>query len=159
MDRIRSRVNIIRIMVCVIVLGGALSHSCAAQTIGVKECAAQGYFAVKDDLKVYQVISGEHPKEYADYYRAIRERIAQRLKANYRDHYRSGDVEAFFVLNSNGSLNRIDLDLGRSAKDSSLVDIVASSIAEASPFPPFPKELDAPQLPFGLTVTFKEESD
>ena len=141
------------------VLGhGALRHA-MAQTIKTADGAGPGYFNLKDDMKSYQIIYKEYGKDYMDYYHAVRERVVQKLKGNYRDHYRDGDVDLSFILNSNGSLGRIDVDLGKSTTDKKLIDIALLSLQQAAPFSPFPKALDAAELPFSLTISFKEKNN
>ena len=117
------------------------------------------YFSLKDDMKSYQIVYKEHGKDYLDYYHDVREKVVQKLKCNYRDHYRNGDVDILFALNSNGSLGRIDVDLGKSTSDKGLIDIALYSLRQASPFAPFPKELNAAELPFSITISFKEKNN
>lgn len=101
----------------------------------------------------------DHAKEYADYYQAVREKILKKLKDNYRDYYRNGDVDLSFVLNSSGILSRIDVNLGKSTEEKELIGIAILSLQQASPFLPFPKELTVPRLPLSLTISFKEKSN
>ena len=134
-------------------------HAIFAQTIKAADGLGGGRLYIKDDMKSYQIIYKEHAREYNDYYKAVRERIVQKLKYNYRDYYRDGDVDILFRLNSNGSLGRIDVDLSKSTSDKKLIDIALYSLQEASPFAPFPKELNAAELPFNITISFKENSN
>ncbi len=141
-------------------ISGNIYSPCAiAQTIKATDSMDPAYFSLKDDMKSYQIIYKEHAKDYLDYYNTIREKVVQKLKYNYRDHYSNGDVDLFFILNSNGSLGRIDVDLGKSTTDNRLIDIAILSIQQASPFPHFPKELDASELPFSLAISFKESKE
>ena len=134
-------------------------HKASAQTIVATDGLGQGCANIKDDVKSYEIIYKEYGKAYKDYYQSVREKIVRKLKYNYRDYYRDGDVSLFFVLKANGSLVRIDVDLGKSTTDKKLIDIALLSLQQASPFLPFPKELDAAELPFSLTVSFKENSN
>ena len=129
-----------------------------AQTIRTTDGPGIDYFSVKADMKSYEIICKEYGKDYTDYYNAVRQKIVQKLKYNYKDYYRDGDVNLFFVLKSNGSLTRIDVDTGKSTGDKKLLGIAIASLQEASPFRPFPKELDAAELPFSLTISFKENN-
>jgi outer membrane biosynthesis protein TonB len=135
----------------------------------------RAYVSVGTDMKSYDIISKEKPevydaytrpykditkkspKEYGAYYDTIRQKILRRLKRNYTRHYNNGDVYLFFILDKTGALARIDVSLGMSTKDSALIDIALSSLQQAAPFDPFPKGLDAPRMPFSVTVTFKKE--
>ena len=129
-----------------------------AQTIISTDGLGRGVANIKDDVKSYEIIYKEYGKVYEDYYQAVRQRIVQKLQHNYRDYYRDGDVNLFFVLKSNGSLVRIDVDTGKSTDDKKLIGIAIASLQGASPFIPFPKELDAAELPFSLTISFKENN-
>ena len=137
----------------------AITQKCAAQSVKTINKAEQNYFDLGADIKCYQIILEQHGKEYASYYQTIREKIVQRLKKNYRYYYHDGDVNLSFVLNSNGSLNRIDVELNKSTKDKRLLDVTLMSLQQAAPFLPFPKELQASCLPFSLMISFKEKSD
>ena len=148
---------IVPITICLI-LGHISLRDAAAQTIKAADSADMGYFSLKADMKSYQIICKEYGKDYTDYYNFVRQKIVQKLKYNYRDYYRDGDVNLFFVLKSNGSLTRIDVDTGRSTADKKLIDIALASLQQASPFRPFPKELNAAELPFSLTISFKENN-
>ncbi|MDD5429046.1 MAG: hypothetical protein PHI58_07445 [Candidatus Omnitrophica bacterium] len=121
-----------------------------------RDVAADG-FSIQEDMKSYEIIYKEHAKEYEDYYKVVREKIVQKLKYNYRYKFRDGNVDMSFVLNCDGTLSRIDVDLDRSTTDRGLIDITVLSLRQASPFPPFPKELPARKLPFGLMVAFKKQ--
>ena len=147
------------ILVIILTAGFILApHKVSAQTIVTTDGLGQGCANIKDDVKSYEIIYKEYGKDYTDYYNAVRQKIVQKLKYNYRDYYRDGDVNLFFVLRSNGSLTRIDVDTGKSTGDKKLIDIALASLQQASPFRPFPKELDAAELPFSLTVSFKENN-
>lgn len=96
-------------------------------------------------------------KDYVNYFTAIREKIRQRLKANYKHYYSEGEVLLAFTLNADGTLGGLDADRARSTADRTLTDIATSSIREASPFPRFPKAMSLPQMNFNLIVSFKKE--
>ena len=130
-----------------------------AQTIAAKDGLGQSCVSIKDDMKSYEIVYKVYTKEYADYYREVREKIVRKLRNNYRDHYSDGDVYMCFVLNSNGSLHRIDFDLGKSTKDKELINTALISLQQAAPFQPFPKELSESQLTISLTVSFKENNN
>jgi hypothetical protein len=130
----------------------------AAAYIIFGHAAIQEGAAQMVDVKSYQVLSGEYGKSYVDYFNAVREKIVKKLKRNYKSYYHEGDVDLFFVLSANGSLARIDVDMDSSVNDKQLIDIAVLSIQQASPFKPFPKELDERELPFSLTMSFKNNN-
>ena len=94
---------------------------------------------------------------YVNYYQLIRETIRQSLKNYYKTVDAKGDVVLIFILASNGALTAIDVDESKSAQDPALIQIATKSVKEASPFPPFPKELSAPRMSFDLTISFKKD--
>ena len=147
------------LIISTVILSCVFSSDSIAQTVKAGDRIDQSYINLNDDMKTYEVICKEHAKEYGDYYKVVRERIVKKLRYNYTDHYRNGEVELYFVLNSNGSLKRIDVDTGKSTSDERLIGVALSSIQQASPFPPFPKELDAAQLPFSLMISFREDNN
>lgn len=96
-------------------------------------------------------------KDYVGYYQFIREKIRQRLKANYRDYRRQGEVRLTFTLASSGALRDIGIDSASSVNDNVLRDIAVLSLKEASPFPAFPKALSLPKMSFDVIISFKKE--
>lgn len=110
------------------------------------------------DMPSYRVISKGAVEERLPYYQSIREKILAKLKRNYTSHYNDGDVHLFFILNKEGSIVRIDVALSRSTKDTKLIDTALLSLQQAAPFGPFPRDLNAPQVPFSLIVMFKKDS-
>ena len=98
----------------------------------------------------------KYSKDYINYYQLLRERVRRRLKANYRDRSREGDVELVFVLTSQGSLLDAGADDARSSPDAYLRRIALASLKEAAPFPSFPEGLSVDRMSFTLTVSFKK---
>ncbi len=96
-------------------------------------------------------------KDYINYYHLIRERIRERLKGHYRNYHGEGDVILLFMLNSDGSVAAVDAETALSVKDANLIRVAIASVKEASPFPPFPRELAYPKVAFDLTVSFKKQ--
>ena len=94
---------------------------------------------------------------YANYYQLIRETIRQKLKNYYKTVDAKGDVVLAFILTSSGALTDIDVDRLKSVQDASLIRIATESVKEASPFPPFPKELSVSKMSFDLTISFKKQ--
>ncbi|MDP2905447.1 MAG: energy transducer TonB [Candidatus Omnitrophota bacterium] len=92
---------------------------------------------------------------YIGYYQFNRERIK---RAAYRQNYagkEEGEVTVSFVIASDGALKHIRLVEEVSCPSPYLRNIAVESIREAAPFPKFPSELDYPQIPFTLTITFQ----
>jgi len=96
-------------------------------------------------------------KDYAGYYQFMREKIRQRLKANYRNYRKEGDVHLVFTLDSNGGLSAFGIDDVRSTGDGALREIAAISLREAAPFPAFPKALALPRMSFDVVISFLRE--
>lgn len=133
------------------------SQNIFAQAINTKDGPGPGSVSIRDDMKSYEIICTEHAKEYAEYYRMLKDRIVRKLRSNYKVNYAPGDVDMYFVLNRDGALIRMDIDIEKSVNDKRLIDIAILSVQQASPFPAFPKELDAAKMPFELTISFKKE--
>jgi len=93
---------------------------------------------------------------YVSYYQFVREKIR---RAAYQHYTRTetGEIYLAFVISSDGSLQDVRLIEDRSAGNSYLRDISLRSIRGASPFPPFPKDLDYPQLSFNVIISFEIE--
>ncbi len=94
---------------------------------------------------------------YISYYRAIRERIkdcADRkfLKAR---NFPEGEVYLSFVVASNGELLELRVIDERSAENLFLKKAASESVREASPFPPFPEELNQSQINFNVIISFE----
>lgn len=96
-------------------------------------------------------------KDYVNYYQLIREKIRQRLKANYSYYRKEGDIHLIFNLNSEGELLDASIDQATSASNSTLREIALSSLKEASPFPSFPKALSLPRMTFEVIISFRKD--
>ncbi|MFA6321760.1 MAG: energy transducer TonB [Candidatus Omnitrophota bacterium] len=129
----------------------------SAQSADGADCHEGDFFAIKDGVQAFQIISSEASGSYSNYYKLIREKIVHKVEYNYKDYYRNGDVSLFFTLKLDGSLDRIDVDIDKSTKDRRLIDVAIKSLQQASPFPPFPKELNVPKASFDLTISFKKQ--
>lgn len=115
--------------------------------------AAQKKEALRDARKQAEIRSS---KDYISYFQFLREKIRQRLKANYTNFGKEGDISLVFVLNSDGSLSDVAIDDAASAQDRQLINIAVESVKEAAPFPGFPKALSYPKMSFNLDVSFKK---
>ncbi|MBN1527168.1 MAG: TonB family protein [Candidatus Omnitrophica bacterium] len=94
-------------------------------------------------------------KAYVNYYKLIREKIRRRLKYNYRGQYKEGEVALAFILRADGTLASCGTEESASASDKRLASIAVESLREAGPFPPFPKEIDLPDMSFNVLVAFR----
>lgn len=109
--------------------------------------------AQRDAKKQAQIRSS---KDYINYFQSLREKIRQKLRANYTNFNKEGDISLTFVLTSSGSLSAIEINDAASTPDKELRGIAIDSLKEASPFPGFPKALPYPRMSFNLDVSFKK---
>lgn len=90
---------------------------------------------------------------YMEYYKLIRERIRKNAYRYYNIE-ESGIVYLCFVILNNGNLAQLVLS-EKTEASSKLIDIALRSVKDSAPFPPFPKELNYPQLQFSVSIHFK----
>jgi TonB family protein len=69
--------------------------------------------------------------------------------------YAYGEVLLSFVLNSNGKLTLINIIDERSCNNEELRKIAKESIEKASPFDPFPPDLEFKELSFSVVFSFE----
>jgi hypothetical protein len=93
---------------------------------------------------------------YVSYYQLVREKIRRAAYQNYT-HTETGEIYLAFLISNTGILKDIRLIEEKSAVNFYLKDIALRSIKDAAPFPPFPKELDYPQLSFNVIISFQIE--
>lgn len=93
---------------------------------------------------------------YIGYYQLVRERIRRAAYQNY-SHTETGEVYLSFVISQQGLLRDVRLIEERSSSSHYLRDIAQRSVKNASPFPPFPRELNYPQLSFNVIISFEIE--
>ncbi|MBF0387321.1 MAG: hypothetical protein HQL20_05640 [Candidatus Omnitrophica bacterium] len=91
---------------------------------------------------------------YAMYTNIIRDRIRERAYVNFVK-YAGGDVYLTFVVRSDGQLSDVQVLQNRTQASESLCAAGKDSIREAAPFPPFPKELNYPELTFNIQISFQ----
>lgn len=151
----KNKNSILKLVTAILV--ASYAGTCDAQNVSAINKPSRDSLSFGNDVRYYQIINYQNNKDYLSYSRAVRERIKQMLKKNYRDYYREGDVSLLFIVTSDGRLNKFDIDNKNSTKDKKLIDIAVLSLKDASPFTPFPKNLPADELPFSLTVSFKEK--
>jgi len=127
-----------------------------AQVARVIENADTACFDIGTEAMVYQIMRREGDKNYAAYSQLVREKIKGTLKQEYTHYYNDGEVTLFFIIRSDGTLEKFGVDRKRSTGDTKLIKVAVSSLKDSSPFPPFPETLSDEELPFSLTVSFKE---
>lgn len=93
---------------------------------------------------------------YNDYYQQVRARIRERAYANFKE-LESGEVYLTFIIDSSGTLRVIRIVQERTRANYYLQNISRKSIEEASPFLPFPSDLEYPELSFNVVISFKVE--
>lgn len=93
---------------------------------------------------------------YINYYQIVRSRIRDRAYANY-ERFESGEVYLTFMLDSQGSLKRIKIIEERTRANQYLRQISMRSIEESNPFPPFPSDLQYPELSFNVIISYEVE--
>jgi len=108
--------------------------------------------SVKEDFEELKV---KIPSpSYMEYYKLIREKIRVQAYQNYTLR-EEGKVYLSFIIDSFGNILRIKILENKTCASQKLKEIALLSVKEASPFPPFPKELDFPQLAFNIQITFQ----
>ena len=93
---------------------------------------------------------------YLSYNQSIREKIREKAY-QYVNHpdFANGEVYLTFVLQSNGILKATKVIEGKTSANVYLKEIGLKSIEESSPFAPFPKELNFPELTFNVIISFE----
>jgi len=74
----------------------------------------------------------------------------------YKSRFDEGEIYLVFTLNSTGILGQIEILGQRSTDSRRLKDIAIKALKESSPFPPFPEELDNPQINFNVVISFRK---
>ncbi len=91
---------------------------------------------------------------YQNYYQAVRSMIKARAYANY-SKLDTGEVYLTFVVLANGVVKQVQLIEEKTSANDYLKDVGFKSIKESNPFPPFPKELNYPELSFNVVISFE----
>ena len=92
---------------------------------------------------------------YLDYVQSVREKIKRVASSRYRQASTGGEVLLHFVLLSDGSLSAVKIVNDRSCSDQKLRQLAREAIEYASPFEPFPQDLDYKQLSFSVVISFE----
>lgn len=91
---------------------------------------------------------------YVTYYQIVRDRIRDRAYSNYTK-LSVGEVYLTFVITSDGHLGDLQIMESRSQGNEFLRNVGLKSVQEAAPFPPFPADLNYPELTFNVQISFQ----
>ncbi|HSV43001.1 MAG TPA: hypothetical protein VLJ10_00460 [Candidatus Bathyarchaeia archaeon] len=93
---------------------------------------------------------------YMTYHEQVRSKIRNRAYFYVDDpRFAAGEVYLTFVLGSDGSLRDVKLVQEKTRANSYLGSVGLRSIKESSPFPPFPGDLNYPELTFNVVISFE----
>lgn len=96
--------------------------------------------------------------KYLGYKGSIRQKIEKRAyQYAENSEFTSGEVYLTFVLTSSGALGEVKIIPEKTTASPRLQEIGLRSIKESAPFPPFPPDLQFPELPFSVIISFKGE--
>ena len=95
---------------------------------------------------------------YVMYYQIVRDRIRDRAYSNYT-RLSMGEVFVTFVIKADGSLLGLQVLESKSAANGFLRDVGLKSVQEGAPFPPFPKDLNYPELTFNVSISFQYKEE
>lgn len=94
--------------------------------------------------------------QYLSYNDSIRQKIKQRAFYYVNDtDFKPGQVYLTFVLLSNGALKQVKIIDAKTNADDYLRQTGLRSIEESTPFAPFPKDLNFPELTFNVIISFE----
>ena len=91
---------------------------------------------------------------YVTYYQIVRDRIRERAYTNYTK-LSVGEVYLTFVIKADGELGDLQIMESKSQGNEFLRNVGLKSVQEAGPFPPFPKDLNYPELTFNVQISFQ----
>jgi outer membrane biosynthesis protein TonB len=91
---------------------------------------------------------------YITYYQIVRDRIRDRAYSNYTK-LSVGEVFVTFIIKLDGTLSGLQVLEAKSSANEFLRDVGLKSVQEAAPFPPFPKDLNYPELTFNVSISFQ----
>ncbi len=95
-------------------------------------------------------------KTYISYYRLINEQLRQ--CAICPVNFSEGEIEVSFVLTADGQLRSVEVLSNTSCPDNFLRETALQIVKRASPFPPFPTNIQQAQLTFNVVICFRERS-
>ncbi len=91
---------------------------------------------------------------YATYYQIVRDRIRERAYTNFTK-LSMGEIYLTIIIKADGSLAQLQVMENNSAANDFLRDVGMSSVKAAAPFPPFPQDLNYPELTFNVQISFQ----
>ncbi|MBF0330629.1 MAG: hypothetical protein HQL17_01730 [Candidatus Omnitrophica bacterium] len=91
---------------------------------------------------------------YITYYQIVRDRIRDRAYSNYIK-LSVGEVFVTFIIKDDGSLSGLQILESKSSANDFLREVGLKSVQEGAPFPPFPKDLNYPELTFNVSISFQ----
>lgn len=82
--------------------------------------------------------------------------LIQKLASSFIDPdlFQEGHVYLTFILSANGTLDEVRILEEKTQANEHLRDVALRSIRESSPFPPFPEDLNYPELTFNVLISF-----
>ena len=91
-----------------------------------------------------------------NYYKIINDQL-QRAALSPAD-FSEGQITLSFVVMADGSLVSVDVVPDSSTPDSTLQKTAVQIVRDASPFPPFPRDLRKIDLTFNVVICFREQT-
>ncbi|OGW82384.1 MAG: hypothetical protein A3C47_02360 [Omnitrophica bacterium RIFCSPHIGHO2_02_FULL_51_18] len=99
----------------------------------------------------------EKGRVFASYFAKIKEKIQNIVQRKYSyQNIGDGSVTLLFVLDSDGSLERVSVLEKQSTGDSHVKDFAMQCVRDSAPFGRFPKDLNLGKISFNLTILFEE---
>jgi hypothetical protein len=95
---------------------------------------------------------------YAAYNDMVRERIKERVYANY-DRMESGVVYLTFLVDNHGMLEEARIIPEKTNASAHLQQMALKSLMEASPFPAFLKGMNLTEYPFNIQIQYQVSGD
>lgn len=95
---------------------------------------------------------------YVTYYQIVRDRIRDRAYTNYTK-LSVGEVYLTFIIRSDGALMELQILPEKTTANEFLNDVGVKSVKEAGPFPPFPQDLNYPELTFNVSISFQYKEE
>ena len=92
---------------------------------------------------------------YITYYQLLRAKIKRYVE--YPNSSINGQIYLDFTLGSNGKLKMIKINEEMSSSNVILRTAALESIKKATPFPPFPDELNQDEATFKIIISFQNE--
>ena len=94
--------------------------------------------------------------QYQSYYQILRRKLEDRLYTNI-DFTKSdvGEIYLTFIITADGNLKQFKIIEGRTKASGYLQETTIKSLQEAAPFLPFSSDLNYPELPFNIVITYR----